>query len=53
MVIEINKDIDCYKETVVMGLTARQLIFFCAVGSGGRRHCASALSAYRLNIQCL
>lgn len=27
MVIEINKDIDRYKETVVMGLTARQLIF--------------------------
>lgn len=37
MVIEINKDIDRYKETVVMGLTARQLIFSVAsvvVGSG-------------------
>lgn len=30
MVIEINKDIDRYKETVVMGLTARQLIFSAA-----------------------
>lgn len=27
MVIEINKDIDRYKETVIMGLTARQLVF--------------------------
>lgn len=27
MVIEINKDIDRYKETVIMGLTARQLFF--------------------------
>ena len=27
MIIEINKDIDRYKETVIMGLTARQLIF--------------------------
>ena len=37
MVIEINKDIDRYKETVVMGLTARQLIFSVlsvAVGGG-------------------
>lgn len=37
MVIEINKDIDRYKETVIMGLTARQLIFSVAsvvVGSG-------------------
>lgn len=30
MVIQINKDIDRYKETVVMGLTARQLIFSVA-----------------------
>lgn len=30
MVIEINKDIDRYKETVMMGLTARQLIFSLA-----------------------
>lgn len=30
MVIEINKDIDRYKESVVMGLTARQLIFSIA-----------------------
>lgn len=36
MVIEINKDIDRYKETVVMGLTARQLIFSVAsVAVGG------------------
>ena len=37
MVIEINKDIDRYKETVIMGLTARQLIFSVAsvvAGSG-------------------
>ena len=27
MVIEINKDIDHYKESVVLGLTARQLIY--------------------------
>lgn len=27
MVIEINKDIDRYQESVAMGLTARQLIF--------------------------
>lgn len=27
MVIEINKDIDRYKESVVMGLTAKQLIY--------------------------
>lgn len=37
MVIEINKDIERYKETVIMGLTARQLIFSVAsvvVGGG-------------------
>lgn len=37
MVIEINKDIDRYKESVVMGLSARQLIFSLAsvlVGTG-------------------
>ena len=37
MVIEINKDIDRYKESVVMGLSARQLIFSLAsvlVGAG-------------------
>lgn len=27
MVIEINKDIDRYKESVVLGLTARQLVY--------------------------
>lgn len=36
MVIEVNKDIDRYKETVVLGLTARQLIFSIAsVAIGG------------------
>ena len=38
MVIEINKDIDRYQESVAMGLTARQLIFSIAsvaVGGGG------------------
>lgn len=37
MVIEINKDIDRYKETVIMGLTAKQLVFSVAsvmAGSG-------------------
>lgn len=37
MIIEVNKDIDRYKETVVLGLTARQLIFSVAsviVGGG-------------------
>ena len=27
MVIEINKDIDRYQESVAMGLTAKQLVF--------------------------
>lgn len=36
MVIEINKDIDRYKESVALGLTARQLIFSIAsVAVGG------------------
>lgn len=36
MVIEINKDIDRYKETVIMGLTARQFFFSAAsVAVGG------------------
>ena len=37
MVIEINKNIDNYKESVVLGLTAKQLIFSLAsviVGGG-------------------
>ena len=37
MVIEINKDIDRYQETVALGLTAKQLIFSVAsvvVGGG-------------------
>jgi len=36
MIIEINKDIDRYKESVALGLTAKQLIFsFLAVLGGG------------------
>ena len=31
MVIEVNKDIDRYQESVAMGLTARQLIFSIAI----------------------
>ena len=37
MVIEVNKDIDRYQESVAMGLTARQFIFSIAsvvVGGG-------------------
>ena len=37
MVIEINKNIDNYKESVVLGLTAKQLIYSLAsviVGGG-------------------
>lgn len=37
MIIEINKDIDKYQESIVLGLTARQLIFSVAsviVGGG-------------------
>ena len=37
MVIEINKDIDRYQESVAMGLTAKQLIFSIAsvvIGGG-------------------
>ena len=37
MVIEINKDIDRYQESVAMGLTAKQLVFSIAsviVGGG-------------------
>jgi len=36
LVIEINKDIDRYKESVVMGLTAKQLLFSAAsLAAGG------------------
>ena len=36
MIIEINKDIETYQESVVMGLTAKQLIYSVAsVGTGG------------------
>ena len=37
MIIEINKDIETYKESVVLGLTAKQLLFSIAsiiVGGG-------------------
>ena len=53
MVIEINKDIQKYKETVVMGLTAKQLIFSVAsVLAGGAivlllyKHIGLTVSAY-------
>ena len=41
MVIEVNKDIDRYQESVAMGLTARQLIFSIAsvVVGGGQYPC--------------
>ncbi|MBQ4560533.1 MAG: PrgI family protein [Tyzzerella sp.] len=37
MIIEINKDIETYQESVVMGLTAKQLIYSVAsvVAGGG------------------
>lgn len=36
LIIEVNKDIDRYKESVAMGLTARQLIFsILSVAIGG------------------
>lgn len=53
MVIEINKDIDRYKESVVMGLTAKQLIFSVASVVAGGKHCASSLPLYRINTQCI
>ena len=40
MVIEINKDIDRYKESVVMGLTAKQLIFSVASVVAGEALCS-------------
>lgn len=44
MVIEINKDIDKYQESVAMGLTAKQLIFsIAAILAGG----AIVLLTYR------
>lgn len=53
MVIEINKDIQKYKESVVMGLTAKQLIFSVAsVLVGGvivlflYKHVGLTVSAY-------
>ena len=41
MVIEINKNIDNYKESVVLGLTAKQLVYSLASvivggGTGGK-----------------
>lgn len=53
MVIEINKDIETYRESVVMGLTAKQLIFSLAsVLAGGGivlllyRHVGLTIAAY-------
>ena len=35
MIIEINKDIEKYQESVAMGLTAKQLVYsILALGSG-------------------
>lgn len=53
MVIEINKDIDKYQETIALGLTAKQLLFSVAsiVVGGGLvlllyKHVGLTLSAY-------
>lgn len=53
MIIEINKNIDNYKESVVLGLTARQLIYsvLSVVVGGGivlllYRHVGLTVSAY-------
>lgn len=37
MVIEINKDIECYRESVAMGFTAKQLLYSIAsvIAGGG------------------
>ena len=45
MVIEVNKDIDRYQESVAMGLTARQLIFSIASVEIGRAH----VSGYQMS----
>lgn len=53
MIIEINKDIDKYQESVAMGFTARQLVYsIAAVLIGGAivlltyKHVGLTLSAY-------
>lgn len=53
MVIEINKNIDNYKESVVLGLSARQLVYsVLSVAAGGGivlllyRHVGLTVSAY-------
>lgn len=53
MIIEVNKDIDRYKESVCLGLTARQLIFSIAslIAGGGivlllYRYVGLTVSAY-------
>ena len=43
MVIEINKDIDRYQESVAMGLTARQLIFSIASVVVGKKQRSAVL----------
>lgn len=53
MIIEINKDIDRYKETVIMGLTARQLIFSVLsvlVGGGVVSNCLYSPLHLKLNL---
>ena len=52
MVIEVNKDIDRYQESVAMGLTARQLGFRCK-RSGWWRYRPSSLQVYRSYGFCL
>lgn len=44
MIIEINKDIDKYQESVVMGLTAKQLIYSIAAVLAG---CVIVLFTYK------
>ncbi len=46
MVIEVNKDIDRYQESVAMGLTARQLDIFHCKRSGRWRYRPSSLQVY-------
>ena len=53
MVIEINKDIDRYKESVVMGLTAKQLIFSVASVVAGGGIVLLFVPLHRINAQCV
>ena len=53
MVIEVNKDIDRYQESVAMGLTARQLSIFYCKRSSRWRYRPSSLQVYRSYGFCL